>query len=65
MLRVNRATSVVSGLPSWEGLPERLSDDPPFVLELCPLGASANPVTQNSLHSVWKQLVDIVQQGLN
>lgn len=37
-------SSVVSGGSSRGALPAWLSDDPPFVRELCPLAASARPV---------------------
>lgn len=37
-------SSVVSGGSSRGALPAWLSDDPPFVRELCPLAGSARPV---------------------
>jgi len=43
-MRIGRMSSVVSGGSSRGALPAWLSDDPPFVRELCPLAASARPV---------------------
>jgi hypothetical protein len=37
-------SSVVSGSSSRGALPAWLSDDPPFVREVCPLAGSARPV---------------------